>query len=285
MREFSKEISVVIGSYNRKRYLVKTLQTLRDEVALAGYPVEIIVIDGGSTDGTLAWLAQQKDIVTVVQHNRGNWQGRPIARRSWGYFMNLGFKIAQGKYVCMLSDDCLVIPGAIRNGYALAEEQRNAGRNIGAVAFYWRNWPEQQEYWLFHFYGVLNVNHGLYLRQALVDVDYADEDLYRFYYGDIDLSFKLVQRGYEIIPSETSFVEHYMHTDAKFRAENLALDAHDGECFVRKWREVYGSERFVADNRVRAVSKAFADPADTASRFAQQGCFARLWQPFRRKHG
>ena len=49
------------------------------------------------TDATIRWLARQKDIVSIIQHNRGKWQGKPIERRSWGYFMNQGFKCARGK--------------------------------------------------------------------------------------------------------------------------------------------------------------------------------------------
>ena len=107
-------VSVVIGSYNRIDFLKLTLESVRRELEPAA--AEIIVVDGGSDDGSLEWLIAQKDIVTIVQHNRGTWRGKPVKRRSWGYFMNLGFKSAQGKYVCMLSDDCLVVPGAIRNG-------------------------------------------------------------------------------------------------------------------------------------------------------------------------
>ena len=31
--------------------------------------MEIIVIDGGSTDGTCDWLAKQRDILTIIQPN------------------------------------------------------------------------------------------------------------------------------------------------------------------------------------------------------------------------
>jgi glycosyltransferase involved in cell wall biosynthesis len=57
-------------------------------------PFEIIVVDGGSEDGTLEWLIRQKDIITIVQHNRGEFNGKPVKRKSWGYFMNPCFKAA-----------------------------------------------------------------------------------------------------------------------------------------------------------------------------------------------
>ena len=88
------QISVVLGSFNRRRYLRATLGAVRGHGIAV--PYEIIVVDGGSTDGALQYLTKQKDVITIVQHNRGTWQGKPIVRRSWGYFMNLAFKAAQG---------------------------------------------------------------------------------------------------------------------------------------------------------------------------------------------
>ena len=95
MQKISKcTVSVVIGTYNRKNSLKKTIETLRDELDSAPFKSEIIIVDGGSTDGTLNWLKKQKDAITIIQHNRGKWRGIQIERRSWGYFMNLGFKCA-----------------------------------------------------------------------------------------------------------------------------------------------------------------------------------------------
>ena len=133
-----KGVSIILGTYNRIRFLKLTIKSIRNELSKCAFPNEIIVVDGGSTDGTLKWLVKQKDIITIVQHNRGEWRGKRIERRSWGYFMNLGFKSAQGKYICMLSDDCLVLPGAIINGYKLFESELAKGKKVGAVAFYWR---------------------------------------------------------------------------------------------------------------------------------------------------
>lgn len=107
-------VSVVMGTYNRYEFLRRTIDTVREE--LKNLTHEIIVVDGGSNDETTPWLLEQKDVISIIQHNRGDWLGKPVERKSWGYFMNLGFKAGSAKYVCMVSDDCLIIPGAILNG-------------------------------------------------------------------------------------------------------------------------------------------------------------------------
>ncbi|MCX6698302.1 MAG: glycosyltransferase, partial [Methanomicrobiales archaeon] len=185
-------LSIVLGTYNRKPFLKLAVESIRKELLKVSFPHEIIVIDGGSTDGTLLWLSQQKDIITIIQHNRGTWQGKEIERRSWGYFMNLGFRAAQGKYICMLSDDCLVIPGAIINGYQTFEKESENGRPVGGVCFYFREWPDYP-----HFFialapnNILLLNHGLFSKNALEDVEYIDEDNFFFYCADFDLSLRI----------------------------------------------------------------------------------------------
>ena len=53
---------------NRLSFLQATIHSVRASVV--DEPFEIIVVDGGSSDGTVEWLVQQKDIITILQHNR-----------------------------------------------------------------------------------------------------------------------------------------------------------------------------------------------------------------------
>jgi GT2 family glycosyltransferase len=228
--------TIVLGTFNRLPYLRSALASVRAE--LAGLPHEIIVVDGGSTDGTLRWLLAQKDVVTIVHHNRGVWDGKPVDRRSWGYFMNLGFRAATGKYICMLSDDCLVIPGAIRNGLKQFERsaQKIAAGKLGGIAFYWRNWPTQERYWVGVTFGDhVFVNHGLYLREALETVGYIDAEQYFFYHADGDLSLRMWEAGYDTVEAEDSFIEHYAHANEAVRVTNSERQSDDWAAYEARW--------------------------------------------------
>ncbi len=227
-------VSVVLGTFERLEFLKLTIESVRAE--LNGIVGEIIVVDGGSADGTIEWLTAQKDIVTIVQHNRGEWRGQKILRRSWGYFMNLAFKVSAGKYVCMVSDDCLLVPGCIQNGVTHCESKLAAGEKIGAVAFFWRNWPESKRYCVGRTIGrKLFVNHGLYLRDALEHVRFIDEERYFFYHADADLSLKIWDAGYAIIESPASFVEHYSHANGAVRASNFEGQKKDWSAYAAAW--------------------------------------------------
>lgn len=260
------KLSVVLGTYNRKRYLKTAIQSVRDELRNNAFEYEIIVIDGGSDDGSINWLYKQKDIISIIQHNRGTWRGKKIERKSWGYFMNLGFNCAKGRYICMLSDDCLVVPGAIINGVNYFEEQLNTGRKIGAVAFYFRDWPQSEKYLVNIELGKLYVNHGLYLKEALEKVGYIDEE-YSFYNADIDLCLKLYHSGYLTIDSEKSFIEHLTHTDRKIRKSNTLKRTGDNQRIIKKWLGIYYDPDNSSEGIRYSKEKTFIDHKFTYKKF------------------
>lgn len=232
-------VSVVLGTYNRLASLQLTIESIRSN----GYdkPMEIIVIDGGSTDGTPDWLMRQSDIITIIQHNRGP---APVhkRKRSWGYFINLGFRIAQAPWVLMLSDDCLLLPNAITEAESHARSLKDQGRKIGGVAFYFRDWPNDEEprYFVQHTIGgMLMVNHGFFSKEALETVGYAEEEEFSFYKADSDLCLKIWHAGYEIADCKASFVEHLLLPSELLRTANTQSMNDDRLSLFNRWDGIY----------------------------------------------
>ena len=266
-------VSVVLGSYNRCGFLRAAVDSVRGNDICV--PYEMIVVDGGSTDGSIDWLTRQSDVITIVQHNRGEFQGRPIRHQSWGYFMNLAFRAAHGTYVVMISDDCLVLPGAINRGIERFERLTREGRRIGAAAFYYRDWPHERDYYVqLTLGGKLMVNHGMYSRLVLEEVGWVDEDRYIFYKADGDLSLKIWKGGYEIVDCPGAYVEHHAHAAPDVRDTNNATLEHDRQAYLERWTGIYYHPE-QPDQR-RRLSVSFDDPTRMAERFpaaAQQTAF------------
>lgn len=113
-------ISVVSGTYNRLESLIRMVRSVREHIpAFIGY--EIVLVDGGSTDGTQAWCKQQKD-VRLIEH--GELRGAIRA------FCD-GAKAAQGDYVVLGNDDIEYLPGSFLSALVHLETHPTCG----AVAF------------------------------------------------------------------------------------------------------------------------------------------------------
>lgn len=95
--------SIVIPTYNRQPILAKCLQALETQKLtsdfVSGY--EVIVVDDGSTDATLAWLDQEKAQLPHVKVFIQDHQGPAVAR-------NLGVSKAQGDMIIFIDSDLVV---------------------------------------------------------------------------------------------------------------------------------------------------------------------------------
>ena len=98
-------LSIVIPTYNRLQILEKCLraletQELSKENHIEGY--EVVLVDDGSTDGTLNWLATHKDEFTHLRCFEQNHAGPAAAR-------NLGVEKAQGDTIIFIDSDLVVL--------------------------------------------------------------------------------------------------------------------------------------------------------------------------------
>ena len=92
-------VSVVITTYNQAPYLPDAIKSVQDQTY---GPVELIVVDDGSTDHTRAILSGYPDVKYVYQANRGLAAAR-----------NTGIGCCSGAFVVFLDADDLLYPGAI----------------------------------------------------------------------------------------------------------------------------------------------------------------------------
>ncbi len=95
--------SLVIPTYNRKPILEKCLkaleaQSLSDSVVT---DYEIVLVDDGSTDGTLEWLSTHKDEFPHVRTFEQEHMGPAAAR-------NLGVEKAKGDTIIFIDSDLVV---------------------------------------------------------------------------------------------------------------------------------------------------------------------------------
>ncbi|MEL6554331.1 MAG: glycosyltransferase family 2 protein [Cyanobacteria bacterium J06621_11] len=183
-------ISVVIPAYNCQQYVAEAIES-----AIAQSPLEVIVIDDGSTDDTQAVVEQidHANLRYVYQHN----QGVSAAR-------NHGFYIAKGELIAFLDADDYFLPtkltqqremfakdsslGLVQSGWQRVDEQ---GNMLSPVRL-WESVPKlSTENWL-KFKPVLP-SALMVKREWLLKVDGFDPQLKAA--EDVDLVSRLAVQG------------------------------------------------------------------------------------------
>lgn len=109
-------VSVAIIARNSKDDLRRLFNSLKK--ALSGIPNEIILVDNGSTDGTVEMLHDEfPDVkLTVNSENRGVAPAR-----------NQALKVSKGRYILILDADCEFQEGDLNNAMKYLEDNPGVG--------------------------------------------------------------------------------------------------------------------------------------------------------------
>jgi glycosyltransferase involved in cell wall biosynthesis len=118
--------SIVIPTYNRQPILEKCLRALEqqryDEALISGY--EVVVVDDGSTDGTVDWLRQNQAEFPHVRLIEQDHKGPAAAR-------NLGVEMAKGDTIIFIDSDLVVLDGFLQaHASALKVAQVRTGGDL-----------------------------------------------------------------------------------------------------------------------------------------------------------
>src|SRR5215510_12177762 len=108
------KVSVIIPAYNTEKFLAETIRSVLDQT-YGDY--EVIVVDDGSSDGTLGVARSFEPRVKVLaQPNRG-----PASAR------NLAIRNSRGDYIAFLDSDDLWMKDKLEDQVALLERNPDAG--------------------------------------------------------------------------------------------------------------------------------------------------------------
>lgn len=196
-------VSVVILTWNRKEDIRNTLEKLR---SVDYSPLEVIVVDNGSTDGTDGMILREFPEVKYFQ--------QPDNFGIAGY--NVGFGAAVGRYVVALDSDSWPAKDAItKMAKIFAENPR-----VGAVAFDVHSTdmedeisahpPSEVESEVFGYHGA-----GVgFRKEVFATVGYWYEPFF-LYFNEMDHALGLLCAGYKIIHSTGIVAFHKSSSSAR----------------------------------------------------------------------
>ena len=203
--------SIVIPTYNRLPILQKCLRALEvqtfDPQLVTGY--ETIVVDDGSTDGTIDWLKERIAELPHVKIFEQAHKGASAAR-------NLGVEQAQGDMIIFIDSDIVVLPNFLQcHADALVREQQAAGNDkvftYGAVinTANFEN-PTSEKYKIIDFSNAYFATTNVAIpRHWLMEVGLFDMDFDLYGWEDLELGVRLKDRGIRMVKCPEAVGYHW----------------------------------------------------------------------------
>ena len=136
-------VTVIIPTFNRRQWISICLDSIKSQT----YPhIETLVIDDGSTDGTVEWLKSQPNYSFAQIHVQPKNAGASVAR-------NAGIRLAQGELIVFIDSDDALLPNHIETAVGVFDKYPNVGLfccdstlidAAGDVLFEGRTWHQIQ---------------------------------------------------------------------------------------------------------------------------------------------
>jgi glycosyltransferase involved in cell wall biosynthesis len=215
--------SIIIPTYNRKPILEKCLRSLEQQqlqaVDIDGY--EVVVVDDGSTDGTVAWLHQHRTEFPHVKLLEQDHQGPAAAR-------NLGLSAASGDYIIFIDSDLVVtdlflqahIQG-LQQGKREFQSDRifTYGRVVNTCNF---DHPESEPYKLTDFSAAYFATGNVAIARQWLDKAGAFDTRFHLYgWEDLELGVRLKQLGLKLVKCPAAVGYHWHPPFALRQIPNL----------------------------------------------------------------
>ena len=203
--------SVVIPTYNRKPILEKCLRALEqqqiDASVVSGY--EIVLVDDGSTDGTLEWFKQHSAEFPHVRSHLQNHLGAAAAR-------NLGVEKAKGDTIIFIDSDLVVTENFLQaHADALVQGQQELGSDriftYGVVinTCNFEN-PKSEPYKITDFSAAYFATTNVAIaRKWLEKVGLFDTCFQQYGWEDLELGVRLKQLGLKLIKCPQAVGYHW----------------------------------------------------------------------------
>ncbi|WP_027254838.1 glycosyltransferase family 2 protein [Planktothrix agardhii] len=201
-------LSIVIPTYNRLPILQKCLKALEQQQydhTITNY--EVVLVDDGSTDGTLNWLEENKLDFPHVQLFCQSHQGPAAAR-------NLGIEKALGETIIFIDSDLVVTETFLQShvdslveGYQTSDKVFTYGRVINTCNFH--N-PTSEPYKITDFSAAYFATGNVAIaRHWLIEAGLFDSQFQQYGWEDLELGVRLKKLGLKLIKCPDAVGYHW----------------------------------------------------------------------------
>lgn len=245
------DLSIIILNFNTSRLLADCLSSIA-ETEKNGLTLETIVVDNASTDNSVQMVKKDFSWVKLI-----------ASKRNLGFAAgnNLALKKAKGKFFLFLNSDTLLpkkifpeiinylsqnpkvgaltVKLVLRNGQMDSDCHRGFPTPLASLTYFLgleSVWPKNRIFGQYHqFYKPLDRVHEIesacgaffLVREEILRQVGGWDEQYFFYGEDIDLAYRIRQKGWQIIFYPSIEVVHYKGASSGLREETADITKAD----------------------------------------------------------
>jgi len=232
-------VSFVIPCFNSVKYLARSLDSIIKEREESYPNLEIIVVDGGSKDGTV-------DVIRKYERHLAAWISEPDQGPADAF--NKGWRVARGEFIRYMAADDEIIPGktgllvskmmhepsaAVVGGVVNQESPGPQGSLVLTRPILARGRVRRINFALWGTTPAITPEACLFRRNALNRLGGWDAQAKYRYCCDLEFWFRVVDGGYSIIVLDEAVVRKSIHPGA-VTAQHGALVGQQTERLLRE---------------------------------------------------
>ena len=219
-------ISISIVNLNGRDYLEKCLESIK-KLEYPAELIEIIIVDNGSSDGSIDFIASDHPDAKLIRNNRNT---------GFAFANDQAAEAAKGEYIAFLNNDTVVdskwLIELLRPIFGDKEVIASGSKVLsadgskldfvgGMINFEGKGFQidygipvEKDTHRQYEFLPFVNGGAMMIKRKVFLEAGGFDRDFFA-YYEDVDLGWRLWVLGYKVIFAPGSIVYHHHHGTSK----------------------------------------------------------------------
>ena len=254
--------SIIIPWFNTAWLAKKNLPALIDAYKnKKNNIIEIIIVDDGSSDNSFEAIKSGFPSVKIIRHK---------INRGFSVSVNTGVRMAKGDFVCLMNSDVLPEVNFLESVHVLFKNpllfavSLNEKGVFGWAKGYFRNGfighepggkgeSPHSTFWV-------SGGSAVYRRKTWMDLGGMDEKLFSpFYWEDIDLSYRAMKRGYQLLWDPNAKVEHKHETTMSKLPQGYVNNIRERNQLLFIWKNL-GSVNLLRKNIAGVVRRVVSHP-------------------------